>query len=148
MESRGKTLFVDIDGTIFKHMGNATGACFDPVPFEKGDPDVSPWYLLSAVCAVFNNWCSKGYRIILTTGRNESMREVTEKQLRYAGLFWDMLIMGIGGGERILINDMSTNNLPKAIAINVTRDEGFENIDTLYSKSRIAAGYPQGEYTI
>lgn len=142
MESRGKTLFIDIDGTILKHMGDATGACFDPSLVSI------PAFLLEGVLSSFNNWCSKGYRIILTTGRNESMRDITQRQLWRAGLFWDMLIMGIGGGERILINDISPNKLPKAIAINVVRNEGFKNIDTLYSRAKIAAGCDEGEYTI
>lgn len=133
MESRGKTLFIDIDGTIFKHQGDATGACF--YPFFAKD------HLLPAVRYYFNEWSSKGYRLILTTGRNESMRGITEAQLREVGLFWDCLLMGIGGGERILINDISPrNNEPKAIALNLVRDSGFENIDAIYHEAKIKAG--------
>lgn len=87
----------------------------------------------------------------MTTGRTESMREITEAQLRSAGLFWDYLLMGIGAGERILVNDMSPkHNEPKAIAINLVRDSGFANIDDLYNDAKIKAGMPARDekYTI
>jgi hypothetical protein len=128
MESRGKTLFIDIDGTILKHQKDASGVVLKRAEILKG------------VRAAFNGWCSKGYRLILTTGRNESMRSVTEQQLCECGLFWDLLIMGIGGGERILINDITDPEKPKAIAINVKRDEGFEDIDELYHEAKVKAG--------
>jgi ribonucleotide monophosphatase NagD (HAD superfamily) len=129
-ENRSKTLFIDIDGTIFKHQKNATGACF----YHLGAKDK----LLPGVLDKFNEWHSKGHRLILTTGRPESMRQITEDQLRMAGLFWDMLLMGIGAGERILINDFK--DYPKAIAINVPRDAGFEKINDLYHKAKVRAG--------
>ena len=44
--------------------------------------------------------------IILTTGRKEGMRRITEQQLESAGIVYDKLIMGIGGGARVLINDL------------------------------------------
>ena len=44
--------------------------------------------------------------IILTTGRKEGMRRITEQQLENAGIVYDRLIMGIGGGIRVLINDL------------------------------------------
>lgn len=132
MESRGKSLFIDIDGTLFKHQKNGTEACFHP--------ELAKDNLLSFVRHYFNEWHSKGYRLILTTGRTESMRAITEAQLRFAGLFWDYLLMGIGGGERILINDMSPENEPKAISINLIRDSGFENINKLYHEAKIKAG--------
>ncbi len=132
MESRGKTLFVDIDGTVFKHQKNGTGACFYP--------DMAKEYVLDGVVDAFNDWHSKGYRIILTTGRCESMRQRTEDQLRKVGLFWDMLLMGVGGGERILINDVADPEKPKAVAINVKRDGGLANINELYHEAKMRAG--------
>lgn len=132
MESRGKTLFIDIDGTIFRHQVDGSGANFTPSRANE--------FILEGVKFYFNEWHSKGYRIILTTGRTESMRKITEQQLVEAGLFWDMLLMGIGGGERILINDIPPGKSIKAVAINVKRDEGFDNIDELYHEAKVALG--------
>lgn len=130
MESRGKTLFIDIDGTVLKHGGDGTGAVgmiFNGSFLNK------PGVLLEGVRQAFNDWHGKGYRLILTTGRCESTREQTEAQLRGHGLFWDMLIMGVGGGQRILINDLKSDGSISAVAINVKRDSGFENINELYT---------------
>lgn len=130
MESRGKTLFIDIDGTLLKHQKNASG-----VVLNRFNPEI-----LEGVREAFDRWSGKGYRLILTTGRGESMRTITEQQLTEVGLFWDVLLMGIGGGERILINDMAYPQQPKAVAINVERDAGFVNIDELYHEAKLAAG--------
>ena len=54
------------------------------------------------------------------------MREVTEKQLKSFGLFWDVLVMGATRGERILINDLKPGNENNtATAINMIRNQGF-----------------------
>lgn len=133
---KNSTLFLDVDGTIFKHQKDCSGAAFDPVLANE--------YILKDVKYCFNKWHGDGHKIILTTGRPESLREVTEAQLRGAGLFWDLLIMGIGSGERILVNDMSPkHNEPKAIGINLVRDEGFEHIDDLYHEAKIKSGMPE-----
>lgn len=92
---RPKTIFCDIDGTLIKH----------------DSPEISskPNYkmvLLEGTLEKLLEWDKLGYNIILTTGRKESMRRVTEKQLEEVGIFYDQLVMGIGGGERYIINDI------------------------------------------
>jgi hypothetical protein len=68
--------------------------------------------------------------IILTTGRKEGMRETTERQLREAGIVYDKLIMGIGGGTRVLINDLKPDREgDTAIAINLKRDIGVKDVE-------------------
>jgi hypothetical protein len=57
------------------------------------------------------------------------MRQVTEQQLREAGIFYDQLIMGVGGGHRYLINDRKPDGAEYATAINLNRNEGIEKID-------------------
>ena len=59
------------------------------------------------------------------------MRAVTEKQLNEAGIIYDQLILGVGGGERHLINDMKPNGKTKtAFAYNLVRDtEGIKNLN-------------------
>ena len=75
-------------------------------------------------------WDKKGYNIILTTGRKEGMRKSTEDQLRKAGIIYDQLVMGIGGGDRILINDRKPDGgRDTASVINLDRDKGVADLD-------------------
>jgi ribonucleotide monophosphatase NagD (HAD superfamily) len=117
MDSRPKTIICDIDGTLVKHNTPSTVA--------------NPTYkmeLLPDTLAKLEEWEAKGYRIVLLTGRKESMREVTENQLRDVGIFYDQLIMGVGGGVRYLVNDTKPNGSQAAFAINVERNKGVGNI--------------------
>jgi hypothetical protein len=42
---------------------------------------------------------------------------------------WDQLIMGVGGGERVLINDkLKPQDQDRAIAINAITNKGFLDI--------------------
>jgi len=56
-----KTIFCDIDGTILRHSHK-----FSDITLH--DPE-----LLEGVLSKFNEWDSKGYKIILTTARKESV---------------------------------------------------------------------------
>jgi len=73
-------------------------------------------------------WDKKGYNIILLTGRRESLREQTERQLTEVGIFYDQLIMGVGGGCRVLINDMKPDGEVTSVAFNPERNEGIKDI--------------------
>lgn len=117
MGSRPKTIICDIDGTLVKHNTPSTVAN----PAYKME-------LLPDTLLKLEEWEAKGYRIILLTGRKESMREVTENQLRDVGIFYDQLIMGVGGGVRYLVNDTKPNGNQAAFAINVERNKGVGNI--------------------
>jgi len=109
-----KTIICDIDGCILKHKGNLIN-----INLEDAE-------LLPGVKEKFDEWDKKSYKIIFLTGRKESMREVTEKQLKSFGLFWDVLVMGATRGERILINDLKPGNENNtATAINMIRNQGF-----------------------
>ena len=44
-------------------------------------------------------------QVKLTTTRPESFRDVTEKQLKDAGIPYDKLVLGIWHGQRVVIND-------------------------------------------
>jgi NDP-sugar pyrophosphorylase family protein len=113
-----KTIFCDIDGTILKHVHRFS----DIVDTEPK--------LLNGVRDKINQWDSQGHRIILVTARKESGREITEKHLKQLGLCWDQLVMGVGGGERILINDkLNSNHKDRAYSVNVITNAGFDTID-------------------
>lgn len=118
MKNRPKTIFLDIDGTLLKHYGSQ----FD---LFNNEPEILP-----GVIEKLKEWDSKGYNIILVTGRKKSTRKITEKQLNKLGIFYDKLIMGIGGGQRILINDLKPNSTENtAIGICVNRNEGLKNLE-------------------
>ena len=116
-EIRPKTIFLDIDGVIFEHCGDITN-----LRDYNGK-------LLPGVKQKINEWDLKGYRIILTTGRKESERDFTISQLATAGIPYDMLIMGIGGGVRVLINDKKLNGLETAMSINLDRNDGLCSVN-------------------
>ena len=119
MERRPITIFCDIDGTLVKHQSPTT-ACKPKFKME----------LLPGTTETIIEWDRKGYNIILTTGRRESMRKITERQLSESGIIYDQLIMGIKGGKRYLINDKkSYSNEDYAVAINLDRDKGILNLE-------------------
>jgi hypothetical protein len=118
MNIRPKTIFCDIDGTLIKHR----------IPTKNTHP-LATLHLLPGTIEKLSEWDAKGYNIILTTGRRESMRKVTEEQLAEYGIFYDQLIMGIGGGDRIVINDCKPDGRETAFAFNLKRDEGIKDIE-------------------
>ena len=117
---RPKTIICDIDGTLIEH----TGGPYDQ--FTKCP------VVLDGVIEKLEEWDSLCYRVILLTGRKESMRSRTEKQLEQCGIFYDQLVMGVGGGTRVLVNDLKPNeedpNNPTAIAINIKRNVGLRDV--------------------
>jgi hypothetical protein len=118
MNNRPKTVFCDIDGTLIKHVPPYTAFR------EDYNMEALPGTLEKLV-----EWDRKGYNIILTTGRRESLRTITVAQLSRIGIFYDQLIMGIGSGERCLINDKKPDGSQAASAINLDRDQGISNIN-------------------
>jgi len=118
-EYRPKTIFCDIDGTLVEHSS----------PLLTTTPDFK-MKLLPGTLDKLIDWDRKGYNIILITGRREGARKETENQLAEAGIIYDKLIMGIGGGMRCIINDRKPNGtINYASAINLNRNEGIKNID-------------------
>ena len=130
IETTRKTIFCDIDGTLVKFPDTN----LDQIVDERHDMEILP-----GTIDKLWEWESLGYNIILTTGRKESMREATQKQLRRAGIFWDQLIMGLGPGKRVLINDMVPivhqhrlgiiEHKENAQVINLKRDEGISEVN-------------------
>jgi hypothetical protein len=111
------TIICDLDGTIFKHIHRYSKINKKPI-------------LLDGVRKKIDEWDSIGHRIILMTGRKESARDVTEEALRELAIPYDQLIMGVGNGNRVLINDKITEtSFDRALSINVITDGGFDNTD-------------------
>jgi len=111
-----KTIICDIDGTITEYMGGGHTAIIE-----------NEHQILPGVRERFREWECAGHRIILITGRRESVRERTESELRRLGIPFDTLLMGHADSGRILINDIGSK--VKAHAVNVTRDAGWNDID-------------------
>jgi len=113
-----KTIICDIDGTIFKY--SPTG--HDAVANEE--PEILP-----GVKEQFNAWEMAGHRIILITGRRESVRQITEATLVDYGIPFDTLLMGHADTGRILINDVGKRGNCKAHVVSLERDLGMDKED-------------------
>lgn len=114
--SRPRTIVCDIDGVLFKHHGDIT------------QQHLMPAELLPGALEKIKAWDLEGCHIILVSGRREGVREQTVKQLSEAGILYDNLVLGVGGGVRVLINDKKANSGdPTAIAINVDRNVGLKD---------------------
>ena len=117
--NKPKTIFCDLDGTLVKHTH----------PSEAQNPDLE-LEVLPGTHKKLDEWDTKGYHIVITTGRKESARQPTIKQLSRAGIIYDQLIMGFGGGDRILINDRKKDSeRDTASVMNRTRDKGVEDVE-------------------
>jgi len=117
MIKRPRTIICDIDGTLFEHQGDICNQHLN-----------SP-IVLNGVKEKIREWDREGCSIILITGRKDSVRKETEKQLSTAGIVYDHLIMGVGGGVRVLINDNKPDKKDcTAVGICVDRNKGLEGI--------------------
>ena len=111
-----KTIICDVDGTLTKFMYGGHKSIV-----EKEHE------ALPGVVGKMRQWESAGHRIILITGRRESVREHTESELRRLGIPFDILLMGYADSGRVLINDIGSK--VKAHAVNVERDAGMVEVD-------------------
>lgn len=85
--------FLDIDGTLLKHYGDKPEQFEDKIEVLPGVRE-------------FFQLCGKnGHVVILTSGRRESFRETTKRQLKNACIPYDKLILGCTNAIRVLVND-------------------------------------------
>lgn len=112
---KAKTIFCDIDGTLFKYRKFATYTTTTPELLPKAQETINMWY-------------DKGHIIVLTTARPDYLRHHTMKELSEAQIRYHKLITNLGRGQRFLINDKHPEDPDRAIGINVNTNEGFDNI--------------------
>lgn len=109
------TIFCDIDGTLLHHYNNGI----------IGQINNSSKKINNTKEAILH-WDKCGYQIILVTGRKESLREFTNKQLIELCIPYDKLIMGLTNGDRIIINDKKNHSIRNtAYAMNLVRNNGM-----------------------
>ena len=105
-----KTLFCDLDGTIFKNSSHL----FPPY-IENAEPIVENVEFIK----------KNKFEIIFTTARPRQYESITKKQLKECGLegCYKALIMGLNHSERVIVNDFSDSNpYPSCSAINIPRN--------------------------
>lgn len=100
-----KTWFIDIDGVVFIHNGYLNGED----TLVEGFMD-------------FYNQIGNEDKIIFVSARKEELRGVTEKAFKKHGIRYDMIILEVPVGERVLINDEKPQGLKTSVSINTKRD--------------------------
>jgi len=110
-----KTIICDIDGTLFKYVGGTSDVMKERVEALPG------------VIEQMNRWEMEGSKLILITGRRESLRKKTEYDLQRFGIPYDILLMGYADSGRVVINDEGSK--VKAHAVSLKRDQGFKDYD-------------------
>ena len=104
-----KTWLIDIDGTIFPHNNYLTDK---KGKFEKPIDNV----------VRFIKKIPKEDFIVLLSARKKKYTHYTTKHLKKYGIRFNLLIMDLPSGERILINDIKPSGLKTAYAINIKRN--------------------------
>jgi hydroxymethylpyrimidine pyrophosphatase-like HAD family hydrolase len=112
------TFFVDIDGTIVKYRKFNELATSTLTPIQD-------------VIDFINKSYDEGCHIVITTARPESYELLTKQELETLGVKYHQMIMGIGRGTRVVLNDKDPENpeLPRAWGLNFTRDNGFKDLE-------------------
>jgi haloacid dehalogenase-like hydrolase len=111
--SKRPTVFLDLDGTLVFHN------------YETG---INQDKLLPGTLEALAALRSENYYIVLTTGRTEQQcLSFLNEMEKTHGFKFDRLVFDLPTGIRVLVNDRETDSLQdKAIAINVTRNQGWK----------------------
>lgn len=116
--TKNPTFFVDIDGTIVKYrkFSELSTAVLTPI---------------QDVINFLNKSYDEGAHIVITTARPPQYELFTKQELEKLGVKYHQMIMGIGRGTRVVLNDKDPEmpELPRAWGINFTRDKGLQDIE-------------------
>jgi hypothetical protein len=112
-----KTLFIDIDGTLFKNSSQYFSPKWGTTkPIEENINYIKSLYKTGRV------------QIILTTSRKEEYKNITIDQLKTYDIPYDNIIFNLFHCKRYLINDYASSNpYPSSISINLKRDSNNLN---------------------
>lgn len=112
-----RTLFVDIDGVVFKNKGK----------YGKKNWSTKNENLKNNIQTLLN-LNKKGNQIIFTSARSKENEKKIASQLKKLGFSSFKILTGLYHSQRIIINDyFLTNPCPSALAINIKRDD--DNLD-------------------
>jgi hydroxymethylpyrimidine pyrophosphatase-like HAD family hydrolase len=116
--TKNPTFFVDIDGTIVKYRKFS----------ELSTSVLTP---IQDVIDFLNKSYDEGAHIVITTARPPQYELFTKQELEKLGVKYHQMIMGIGRGTRVVLNDKDPEmpELPRAWGINFTRDKGLQDIE-------------------
>ena len=107
-----KTIFCDIDGTLVTN----TSHQFPPF-IGEGNP------LQGNINYLRKLFDSERVYIVLTTSRPENYRQITIDELKYKGIPYHNLLMGLPHSQRVIVNDFADSNpFPSCVAINIARN--------------------------
>lgn len=114
-----KTLFIDIDGTLFYNCGQYSETKWgDNLPITNNIEYIN------------NLYKNNRTQIILTTARKYEFKDVTISQLKKYNINYHDIIFDLFHCKRYLINDWAnTNPYPSAVVINLERDS--DNLNKL-----------------
>lgn len=115
---KNPTFFVDIDGTLvqYRKFSELSTAVLTPI---------------QEVIDVINKYYDEGAVIVITTARPSSYELFTKQELEKIGVKYHQLVMDLGRGTRVILNDKDPENeqIPRAIGINLNRNQGWEGLD-------------------
>ena len=127
-ESVNKTWFIDIDGTLVKHLSNYS---LDVLIEHSGENSYKEETPIEGSIKFLNN-IPKDDTIVITTARDKRHTNHTLKMLDHFKIRYDKVMFDLRSGPRIIVNDIkpvgtagNTEPLKTAYAINVNRDEGI-----------------------
>lgn len=111
------TYFFDLDGTVLMHAHR-----YSNLPNQDE--------LCPGVREALDEIDSRGDKIILVSARKESAREITEKTLQSLAVPYDQLVLNVGQGKRVIVNDkMTEDSDSRCSAVDVITDEGWNTRD-------------------
>jgi len=115
---KNPTFFVDIDGTLvqYRKFSELSTAVLTPI---------------QEVIDVVNKYYDEGAIIVITTARPSSCELFTKQELEKIGVKYHQLVMDLGRGTRVILNDKDPENeqIPRALGINLNRNQGWEGLD-------------------
>ncbi len=115
---KNPTFFVDIDGTLVQYRKFSELSTSVLTPIQE-------------VIDVVNKYYDEGAIIVITTARPNSYELFTKQELEKIGVKYHQLVMDLGRGTRVILNDKDPENeqIPRALGINLNRNQGWEGLD-------------------
>ena len=113
-----KIIVFDIDGTLVQYR-------------KFNELSTSVLTPIQEVIDVVNKYYDEGAVIVITTARPSSYELFTKQELEKIGVKYHQLVMDLGRGTRVILNDKDPENeqIPRAIGINLNRNQGWEGLD-------------------